>query len=176
LYGAFDACTGWIAVAIIGMLMAVVACAVDYTEASVASLKYGYCSTNPLLSREWCCRVAGKEEEEGSCTEFRLWSTTFWPQFGIYVGWAALFGVISSLITMLSKRALPAAAPGHGDKHFVSNNGKAADVDHEHHELGKSATGKSMYMAAGSGIPEIKVRDYFQMTKPNRGLTRERQF
>lgn len=45
---------------------------------------------------------------------------------------------------MLTRRNLPAAAPGHG---------------HQDVQMGgeQGITGKSMYMAAGSGIPEIKT-------------------
>jgi chloride channel 3/4/5 len=46
---------------------------------------------------------------------------------------------------MLTKRSLPATAPGLGDKQADLRGG-----DH-------APEGKSMYMAAGSGIPEIKT-------------------
>ncbi|KAF2395980.1 hypothetical protein EJ06DRAFT_484439 [Trichodelitschia bisporula] len=149
LFAAFDACSGWIAVTLIGVLMALVACAVDLAVATVSDLKFGYCSLNPLLSREACCRSAGAEDEDGQCKEFTLWSTSFGPQFGIYVAWAVLFGVISSFITMFSKRSLPRSAPGHGDKHH--------DNPKFNLPVSSTQTGKSMYMSAGSGIPEIKT-------------------
>ena len=149
LWTSFDDCTGWIAVALIGILMAAIACAVDLAVATVSDLKFGYCGANLLLNRESCCRAVGKEE---GCADFKPWAGSFWPQFAIYVGWAALFGIISSTITMLSKRALPAAAPGNGDKNLEPDNG-----DLGFHQLGKPSAGKSMYMAAGSGIPEIKA-------------------
>jgi chloride channel 3/4/5 len=47
---------------------------------------------------------------------------------------------------MLTKSSLPAASPGHGDKQHDLNAPSQP-----------SAAGKSMYMAAGSGIPEIKT-------------------
>lgn len=54
---------------------------------------------------------------------------------------------------MTTKKALPAAAPGFGDKGPIQKvasdvNGQAAKPE---------MSGKSMYMAAGSGIPEIKT-------------------
>ena len=66
--------------------------------------------------------------------------------FGIYVCFALAFGIISSSVTMLTKSSLPVAAPGHGDKQHGIVKGGA-----------QGAVGKSMYMAAGSGIPEIKT-------------------
>ncbi|CAO1605212.1 hypothetical protein XANCAGTX0491_008735 [Xanthoria calcicola] len=47
---------------------------------------------------------------------------------------------------MLTKSTLPSAAPGHGDKSPRLTNASDQDV-----------VGKSMYLAAGSGIPEIKT-------------------
>ncbi|KAL8793526.1 MAG: hypothetical protein Q9195_003899 [Heterodermia aff. obscurata] len=67
-------------------------------------------------------------------------------------GWiaVALIGVLTACVAFLVDVAeattLPATAPGHGDKHH----GPAVGGD-------QGVTGKSMYMAAGSGIPEIKT-------------------
>lgn len=75
-----------------------------------------------------------------------MWTDGWYRKFGIYVGWALLFGVVSSSLTMLTRSNLPATAPGHGDK--GSQQGHGAD---------QGVTGKSIYLAAGSGIPEIKT-------------------
>jgi chloride channel 3/4/5 len=64
------------------------------------------------------------------CSDWKMWSETFWGGFGIYVGFAVLFGIMAGSVTMTTKSNLPAA--GQGD-------------------------GKEIYMAAGSGIPEIKT-------------------
>src|SRR5579871_2280030 len=91
-FAALDAVTGWIAVSLIGILMALIAVFVDMSVATVAGLKFGYCTLNPLLSREACCRLADKKSELGNCVEFKLWGgQNFWRQFGIYVGWAVAF-------------------------------------------------------------------------------------
>jgi chloride channel 3/4/5 len=155
-------------VSLIGIFMALVAVAIDMSVATVAGLKFGYCTLNPLLSREACCRLAGKEGELGNCAEFELWGKQdFGRQFGIYVGWAVAFGVISSGVTMLSRRELPAVSPGLGDGHAVVeregenlNGGvpvEEREGEYHHGERTKVET-KSLYMSAGSGIPEIKVR------------------
>jgi chloride channel 3/4/5 len=91
----------------------------------------------------------------------------FGRQFGPYVGWAVAFGVISSGVKMLSRRELPVASPGLGDGHAVvereGENLKGCvtveerEEEHGHGERPKVET-KSLYMSAGSGIPEIKVR------------------
>ena len=151
-----------------GIFMALVAVVIDMSVATIAGLKFGHCTLNPLVSREACCRLAGKEGELGDCAEFELWGgQEFWRQFGIYVGWAVAFGVVSSGITMLSRRELPAASPGLGDEHVIIkregenvNGGVTVEEREEEHgqcERPKVET-KSLYMSAGSGIPEIKVR------------------
>lgn len=132
ILAAFDSCSGWIAVVIIGSITACIAFIVDVAEATISDWKLGYCTTNPLLSREACC--AGLDSTDNMCETFRLWSGNYWSSFAIYVAWALAFGLISSSATMLTKRSLPAATAKDGD-----------------------APGKSIYMAAGSGIPEIKT-------------------
>ena len=75
-----------------------------------------------------------------------MWTDDWHQAFGIYVAFALAFGVISSSLTMLTKSTLPAAAPGRGDQH----RGSEGDTD-------QPVTGKTMYLASGSGIPEIKT-------------------
>lgn len=115
--------------------------------------KTGYCTRNIFLNKDACC--AGKLPLSGGfattsgvgeeCTAFREWSTKYASSFGIYVAFALAFGIISSSVTMLTRRSLPAASPGTGDKNQYSAPPQPV------------ASGKSMYMAAGSGIPEIKT-------------------
>jgi chloride channel 3/4/5 len=148
--------------------MALVAVVVDMSVATVAGLKFGHCALNPLISRETCCRLAGKEGELGNCAEFKLWGgQDFGRQFGIYVGWAVAFGVVSSAVTMLSRRELPASSPGLGDENVnIKQDGENVkrgvvlehEEEHGRNERPKVET-KSLYMSAGSGIPEIKVLD-----------------
>ncbi|OCK77367.1 chloride channel-like protein 3 [Lepidopterella palustris CBS 459.81] len=139
----FDACAGWVAVSIIGILMAFVAVAIDLSVATVGDLKYGYCSGSPWRSKESCCEYA--EEEGELCDKYTVWGESYAVRFSIYVGWAVLFGIISSSVTMLSKTALPSVMP---QKDY--SNGVASPSD-------PMAVGKSLYMSAGSGIPEIKT-------------------
>lgn len=74
-----------------------------------------------------------------------MWTDDYWKAFGVFVAFALAFGVISSSFTMLTKSTLPSTAPGHGDKPRSTNVGEQGVV------------GKSIYLAAGSGIPEIKT-------------------
>ena len=145
----FDEASGWIAAALIGILTACVAFLVDVAEATVSDYKLGYCSRNPLLNREACCLgrtplLDAQSEDVLDCTAFKEWSNDYAPRFAIYVAFALAFGVISSTATMFTKRTLPAAIPGPTDKN-------------SNHEAPQPVAGKTMYMAAGSGIPEIKT-------------------
>ncbi|KAI4267101.1 MAG: hypothetical protein L6R38_008412 [Xanthoria sp. 2 TBL-2021] len=148
---AFESGQGWIAAALIGILTACVAFCVDVAEATVSDWKLGYCTTNIFSNRESCCTDrhslgATKANLGEGCAAWHMWSDNYWRAFGIFVGFALAFGVISSSFTMLTKSTLPSAAPGHGDKSpCLTNRGDQAVV------------GKSMYLAAGSGIPEIKT-------------------
>jgi chloride channel 3/4/5 len=126
---------------------------VDVGVATASDWKMGYCSKNILASRENCCTerspLVAAAEPGDTCTDWKFWTDSYVGGFAIYVGFALAFGVISSSVTLLTKRSLPAAAPGYGDK-FQSNGKPYLSPD-------PPVQGKSMYMAAGSGIPEIKT-------------------
>lgn len=80
------------------------------------------------------------------CKAWHMWDPGYARSFGIYVGWAVAFGVISSSLTMLTKSKLPAATPGTG-----GHGQKTGTIDKQ------AVAGKAIYLAAGSGIPEIKT-------------------
>jgi len=149
----FDSASGWIAAALIGALTACVAFVVDIATATVSDWKLGYCTLNPLLSREACCKgrtpftglITINQEVSDNCADWHLWTNNYTSSFAIYVGFALAFGIISGSVTMLTKRTLPATSPGTGDKNQHADGAQP------------TVAGKSMYMAAGSGIPEIKT-------------------
>ena len=150
LLATFDACSGWVAAALIGILTACVAFLVDVAEASVSDWKLGFCTSNPFANREACCtdrrpflRAIKANLGEG-CDEWHMWTDGWYRAFGIYVGFALAFGLGSSSLTMLTKSTLPAAALRHSEQH------REPGTD-------EIVTGKSIYLAAGSGIPEIKT-------------------
>ncbi|KAI4096360.1 MAG: hypothetical protein LQ339_007002 [Xanthoria mediterranea] len=151
LGSAFESGQGWIAAALIGILTACVAFCVDVAEATVSDWKLGYCTTNVFSNRESCCtdrhRLGATKANLGEgCSAWHMWTDNYWRAFAVFVGFALVFGVISSSFTMLTKSTLPSAAPGHGDTSSRLTNGGDQGV-----------VGKSMYLAAGSGIPEIKT-------------------
>jgi chloride channel 3/4/5 len=72
-----------------------------------------------------------------------MWTDSCWGGFGIYVGFAVLFGIIAGAVTLITKSNLPAASKDGGKNDMGGDEGPLV--------------GKSTYMAAGSGIPEIKT-------------------
>ncbi|EXJ86041.1 hypothetical protein A1O1_06410 [Capronia coronata CBS 617.96] len=159
LRSSFDSCEGWIVAAVIGTLTACVAYAVDVAVATISDWKTGYCKTNVFASKDICCAPTASldpfaDEMGESCPAWRYWTDKYWHGFGIYVGFALLFGIISGSVTLTTKRSLPATAPGSGDRVPMEMNGQQptpADT------AKPEPAGKSIYMAAGSGIPEIKT-------------------
>jgi chloride channel 3/4/5 len=145
LYAKWDALSGWLVVALVGIFTGFIAFIIDVTEATVSDFKFGYCSTNILYSREACCRVDGAELIGDACTAFKTWGTSYAAKFGPYLGVALLVGIISSSITMFSKTQLPSAA-----REIAENNdGVNGKIE--------VPPPKVMYMAAGAGVPEIKT-------------------
>ncbi|RMD41319.1 hypothetical protein DV735_g3810, partial [Chaetothyriales sp. CBS 134920] len=156
-----DECSGWILAALIGVLTAFVAFVVDLAAATVSDWKTGYCRTSVFSNKASCCVSAaellpkrsitgyGGLDNQLVCADWHPWATGHWERFGIYVGWALLFGIISGSVTLTTKMALPAASPGQGDRSPTLNARDQQPI--------QPAKGKSLYMAAGSGIPEIKT-------------------
>jgi chloride channel 3/4/5 len=124
-----------------------VAFIVDIVAATLADYKMGYCSSDLHRNRESCCTkktpVLGTLEDIGECAEWKTWSNSYWASYGIYIAFAVLFGIVAGAITMTTKANLPAAEI---DKSSDQSEGDEVKL-----------VGKSMYMAAGSGIPEIKT-------------------
>jgi chloride channel 3/4/5 len=127
-----------------GTCTAIVAWIVDVAEATVSDWKMGHCKSNFLLNRESCCRgIPGGSD----CDDYFLaWAEEYWSTFAIYVAFALAFGIISCSATMLTKSSLPAISLGETN----TQNDTAKPQE-------QAGAGKTMYMAAGSGIPEIKT-------------------
>jgi chloride channel 3/4/5 len=147
LYATWDALSGWIVVALVGIFTGFVAFIIDITEATVSDYKFGYCSTNIFYSRESCCRVDGKELIGDACTTFNRWGSSYATKFGPYLAVALVVGALSSSITMLSRATLPSVA-----RELAENN-----EDDPSKAFESLPAPKTLYMSAGAGVPEIKT-------------------
>ncbi|KAF5620785.1 CLC chloride channel [Fusarium sp. NRRL 52700] len=128
----WDDFKGWVAAFLIGLLTASIAAFVDVSVEVMADLKDGYCTSNMFLSRRACCA------SETNCQNWKSWTKSYVYAYAIYVGLALVFGIIAGSVTTTTKTNLTAVAP-------------------EKEQSSASPSGKVMYMAAGSGIPEIKT-------------------
>ncbi|SCV50008.1 related to CLC chloride channel protein [Fusarium fujikuroi] len=131
----WDSSQGWVAAFLIGLLTASIAAFVDVSVEVLADLKDGYCTNNIFLSRRACCA------SEMNCQNWKPWTESYMHAYAIYVGLALAFGTIAGIVTATTKMNLTAIAPG--------KERSRASIE--------SPGGKVMYMAAGSGIPEIKT-------------------
>ncbi|KAH6877099.1 chloride channel [Thelonectria olida] len=85
--------------------------------------------------------VAAVVDDGYYCRYWKPWSGSFGSSYAIYVGLSLIFGIVAGSVTMTTKANL-SVNPA------LDNKGDGP--------LGTTAA-KTMYMAAGSGIPEIKT-------------------
>ncbi|KAK3369926.1 chloride channel [Podospora didyma] len=139
----WDAAQGWVAACLIGLLTACVAWAVDVAVAAAAGWKEGYCSPKIWLDRAACCAP-----DSEACDAWQPWTEgeSSLAGYAVYVAVAVVFGLIAGGVTMTTRTNLPAVTADENDA-----DGKGKD------QYTETVVGKQMYMAAGSGIPEIKT-------------------
>jgi chloride channel 3/4/5 len=159
LFALYDGSQGWIIAGLSGIGTAVVAAFVDLAVPTVSDWKTGYCSRNIILSKDFCCPTTDAmnslTDTSKTCEDWTYWTKNYWAEYSTYVAWALLWGILSASLTLLTKRSLPAASPGQGDKGpFCKSSQVNASSEGAPDPI---VSGKSMYMAAGSGIPEIKT-------------------
>ncbi|KAH7141403.1 chloride channel [Dactylonectria estremocensis] len=137
----WDAMQGWVAAVVIGLITASIASVVDVSVETVADWKDGYCTTNVWRNRRAC----SSPNENGG--HWISWSENFGSSYLIYIGLSVAFALIAGGLTMTTKVNLPTAGSTPRDKD---------DKSRDPSECTTICGGKTMYMAAGSGIPEIK--------------------
>ncbi|PYH96034.1 hypothetical protein BO71DRAFT_321805 [Aspergillus ellipticus CBS 707.79] len=168
-----DGSQGWVLVALIGCITAMIAYSVDVTEVFFFDIKEGFCTTRWFHSRQSCC--TGGED----CQAWRSWSRIFnpsgmdnpWVDYGMFVFWMVLLSVISCLLTLLTKTVVPSSvslttldenlgASSSSSTRGHNGAGNSPDSSSSPHALGSTIpTRPAMvyYSAAGSGVAEVKV-------------------
>ncbi|KAI4660442.1 uncharacterized protein J4E78_005145 [Alternaria triticimaculans] len=161
-----DASSGWLAVVVIGALTACIAFLVDIAVVTVSDWKTGYCSGHFLRNRENCCIAAEKspspflmKEKGEECADWKVWSKDYKSSFAIYVAMAMAFGIISSSLTMLTRSTLPSTSSSNSTTKNASNGHTTttSSPPSDNPPTTPTVQGKVMYLASGSGIPEIKT-------------------
>ncbi|GAO50862.1 hypothetical protein G7K_4981-t1 [Saitoella complicata NRRL Y-17804] len=127
LVNSWDAVQGYLLVAIIGIVTAAIAYCIDVTESLLFDLKTGYCTSNILVNKHACC--AGSSSE--ACGEWANWSQSILETGSESFEYCIyiLFAVIFAVSASLLTMTTASERP----------------------------SGKIFYLAAGSGIPEVKT-------------------
>ncbi|KAI9841055.1 MAG: hypothetical protein M1837_001026 [Sclerophora amabilis] len=164
----FDGAQGWILVAIIGCLIAILAYFVDVTESTIFDLKEGYCKTGWYFGRKGCCLGLDR------CEDWSKWSQVLspsspqseWIDFAAYVALVVILATLSYLLTTLTRTVIPSAVQLStldenlgADLHKSQGEDEEVSRKHNHgsHRPLQASPPMIYYSAAGSGVAEVKV-------------------
>jgi chloride channel 3/4/5 len=165
----FDATQGWILVAIIGSLTALVAYFVNVSEGLFFDYKQGYCSTSWSLSRKRCCSGATR------CDEWTKWSAVIQTRhldpatvdYAAFVLGVVLLSLLSCVLTLTTKTVIPSVmslstldenlGADRAQSLDHDEGGKQPDITSPEFAESKLRPPMVYYSAAGSGVAEIRV-------------------
>ena len=134
-----DSINGWILVGFVGLITALIAYCIDVSESVLFDLKGGYCSRKWIYDRSTCCKDIS---EYGVCEDWTEWSShvqLFSFAHLVYLGIAVSLAVVSALLTLFTRSVPP------------------PEIDALRHAPQHTSPVKVSYLAAGSGIPEVKT-------------------
>ena len=151
----WDGLSGWVLCGVIGVFTALIAYIIDVSESVLFDLKEGYCSTKWTLDEKSCCRNAS---DHGICTDWTKWTdddSPFKNGHFIYMAFALAFGLIAGALTLLTKTK-PCTVDGDNMAVDLDGTNPTNFAGNSPVET-KEAPKKVSYLAAGSGIPEVKT-------------------
>lgn len=171
IYAWLDGAQGWILVALIGCITAIIAYFVNVTETAIFGIKEGYCDNRWYYGKTKCCYG------EKSCPSWRTWGDRFsvigvekkWVDFTAYIFFVVLPSTLACLLTLTTKTVIPSAfsistldenlgadyRSYQNDPDALSLKVRESLVSHPEN-LEKPAN-MVYYPAAGSGVAEVKV-------------------
>ncbi|KAF2634781.1 hypothetical protein P280DRAFT_211895 [Massarina eburnea CBS 473.64] len=170
----FDGAQGWVLVAIIGILTAMVAYFVNVTENTLFDWKEGYCTTGWHRSKKTCCIGAT------ICDDWLHWSRVVrsdrldkvQTQYAAFVLGVVLLSMASCILTLATKTVVPSAVSistldenlGAEIPSSHDDGGDDDDDDTKRHMTPEARFNETQlrppmvyYSAAGSGVAEVKV-------------------
>lgn len=171
IYAWFDGAQGWILVAIIGCITAIIAYFVNVTETTVFDIKEGYCHKSWYFSKRKCCFG------EKQCPQWKTWGDQVivtgvekkWADFLAYVFFVVLLSIVSCLLTLTTKTVIPSPFQLStldenlgADRCRISSEDCELDIScgsssGQESDIQDKPTGMVYYPAAGSGVAEVKV-------------------
>lgn len=171
IYAWLDGAQGWILVALIGCITAIIAYVVNVTEAAIFNIKEGYCDDRWYYSKTKCC------SGEKACTAWRTWgdrlnvigAEKIWIDLTAYVFFVVLFSAAACLLTLTTKTVIPSAFSistldenlGADDRRHRNDPDalsiKVVESLTSHPEQWEKPASMVYYPAAGSGVAEVKV-------------------
>lgn len=166
-----DGAQGWVLVALIGFITALIAYFVNVTETSVFDIKQGHCQGSWYFSKRKCCFG------EDNCSSWRTWGDQMkvtgvekkWIDFIAYVFFVVLLSVGACLLTLTTKTVIPSTFSLStldenlgAERQKRLDEGDALSMDDgvsPSQSLNVVPKPSSMvyYPAAGSGVAEVKV-------------------
>ncbi|CCJ30639.1 unnamed protein product [Pneumocystis jirovecii] len=153
----FDASQGWILVFFIGSITSCVAYIIDVVEAIFFDWKFGYCSDNFWSNKVKCCNSF--DNDLVGCKQWITWGKYFnlqekkqWTiDYIAYILTALSFALISSQLTMTTRTVFPTSTKK------SSKNPSKSPIGRNKSNTNNNKKEKVIYMASGSGIPEVKT-------------------
>lgn len=160
----FDGAQGWILVAIIGVLTALIAYFVNITENTLYDWKEGHCTVGWYKSKKSCCSGASM------CEEWLHWSRVLrsdrldsvTTQFAAFVFGVVVLSMAACFLTLMTKTVVPSAI-----SIATLDENLGADVNHDDGKPDMTQEARLnelqlrppmvYYSAAGSGVAEVKV-------------------
>ncbi|RVX70442.1 hypothetical protein B0A52_05941 [Exophiala mesophila] len=161
-----DSAQGWILVAIIGVITALMAYLVDVTESTIFDLKRGYCQAGWYLSRTDCCNG------ERTCDQWQTWSQAIHPsgvssvsvEYLAFIIGSMVFAALSCFLTLYSKTVVPSQIAATFDEDLAAIRASITpEADDDKGNSVQPLAGDELlpaniyYSAAGSGVAEVKV-------------------
>ena len=171
----FDSAQGWILVAIIGCITAIIAYFVDVTESAIFDFKTGYCAQGWFYSHRKCCL------DTAVCDAWRPWSSVLrvpgldpdTVDFAVFVASVIALAAASAFLTLLSKTVVPShiqlatldenlGADHRGGRGKRETRGATRESESDTSPAATAppltrAAPMVFYSAAGSGVAEVKV-------------------
>ncbi|KIW64624.1 hypothetical protein PV04_09547 [Phialophora macrospora] len=93
LWEAYDAAQVWIVITLVGIVIGLIAAALNIITEWLSDIKVGYCTTAWYLNEGFCCY--GSEE---GCDEWKRWTSFTFTNYLIYTVFAVLLAFVSAYL------------------------------------------------------------------------------